>query len=423
MTRCRAAVTTLVIVTTLVAIAPSPAGATPTGSAARRALLLYPAWTAGNGSQAAPPDRSLAEVADAVGPQARRWFWQVSHQQFPGFDVDSAGPLAIEPPRMDVGGQCADLWQADLRDRSNAAARARGLDPAAYDVVVYYFSSFPGCPWPGLASADWAMLNGSVRIGLVVQELAHTLDLGHGLGLSCVDANGVHVTLSTKCTVIGYGDPFNASGSGDGSFSAIQQDDLGWMSGRIADASLTDATYTLAPIEQVAPATQALRVPDGTGTLWLEYRRPIGVDSTMNPMTPMVQVRRQMPEHGRKSILLDLAPDRFVWFNDGGMTAGRSFTSPNTGITITVTSLTESAATIDVRVPTRRVPNVVGQTKAAATRTLQGAEFVVRSASQLDETCEDVGLVMRQSPAGGTVQRLGTAVTIYVGVAPRTGCP
>lgn len=400
----------------------APAGATPTGTAPRKALVLYPTWVAGNGSPAAPPDRSAYDVTNAVGETAKAWFRSVSHGQFPAWDARGMGTFRIAPPRMDSGGVCGGQFIADVKARADAAARYRGVEPANYDVVVYYFSRVGNCPWAGLADPSNVWLNGTIAKGTVVQELGHTLDLGHGLALRCRDASGAVITLGGTCTIVPYGDPFNASGSGEGSFSAIQQDDLGWMTGRIQTAGINGGNYTVAPLESHAVAVQALKVPDGNGTLWIEYRRPIGVDSRMPAGTEGVQVRREMPaEHGRKSILLDMAPGGGFW--DARLPVGRTFTSPYSRVSITVASAGDAGAQIQVRYPMRTVPNVLGKTQSVATQALRNQTFGVRAVSQIDETCDRVGLVMRQSPSGGTQYREGAVVTIYIGKAPSYGCP
>jgi hypothetical protein len=402
----------------------APAVATPTGTAARGALVLYATWDSGNGTHAAPADKSLGEVTGAVGLTARNWFRSVSHGQFPGWNARGMGPVPITPPRMDADGECGGQFQGDVQSRLDAKARASSIDPSKYDVVVYYFSKIRNCDWNGMAGPRLVWLNGTTGVGTVAQELGHTLDLGHGLALVCRDVKGRVVTLSNKCEIVPYGDPFNASGKGIGSFSGIQQDDLGWMTGRIANAGLYGGTFTLAPLESDAVATQVLKVPDGDGTLWLEYRRRVGVDAAaMSAGQEGVQVRREIPNpHGRKSILLDMAPDG-ADFWDARLPVGASFKSPFSSYTIKVVSATDTGAIVEVTVPTKTVPNVVNQNRTTATQTLQGAGFQVRSYDQVDDaTCDHVGLVIRQSPGGGTTAREGAIVSIYVGKPPRTGC-
>ena len=78
-----------------------------------------------------------------------------------------------------------------------------------------------------------------------------------------------------------------------------------------------------------------------------------------------------------------------------------------------------SAVTIDVstgKAPKVTVPDVVGKTQDAATSALQAAGFQVAVVYQQDPT--QVGIVISQSPVGGTKLAQGSTVTITVGTGP-----
>lgn len=61
------------------------------------------------------------------------------------------------------------------------------------------------------------------------------------------------------------------------------------------------------------------------------------------------------------------------------------------------------------------VPDTVGQDDVTATATLEGAGFVVRTVDRPTTDSSQDGIVLRQSPAGGTSARSGSTVTITVG--------
>jgi hypothetical protein len=62
------------------------------------------------------------------------------------------------------------------------------------------------------------------------------------------------------------------------------------------------------------------------------------------------------------------------------------------------------------------VPSVVGFSQSDASATLQAAGFVLgRVALVVDLTCEFIGEVKTQTPAAGTLARLGTAVNVTIG--------
>jgi len=66
------------------------------------------------------------------------------------------------------------------------------------------------------------------------------------------------------------------------------------------------------------------------------------------------------------------------------------------------------------------VPSVVGETQAAAGAALKGAGFKVKTVSQTTTEASQVGLVLRQSPAGGNEAVKGSTVTIAVGALSPT---
>jgi hypothetical protein len=414
--RLTALLTVLAALTTLAGL---PAQAVPTGTAERTALVLPVSWEAGNGSPAAPMDQTLLRVTAQIGAADKHWYQAVSHGQFPGWHARGVGPLTIPAPQMDADGTCAGTFEYDLVAKANAAARAQHIDPADYDTVVYYFSRVIRCPWSGLSDGKLVWLNGTLSTGTTVQELGHTLQLGHGLGLRCQDAAGATVTLSGTCTPIAYGDPFNAMGSGDGSFSAIQQNDLGWLTGRLVDVPVAGGTFTIEPLESDAVAPQVLRLGDSGGTLWIEYRQPIGVDSGLSAASAGVLIRRQLPDLGTKSLLLDLNPATSSDFGDARLPVGTPWTNPFSGATITVTSATAAGATITVKVARAAVPNLVGMTTAQARTALNSRGFTsMASSSYLDTTCTYLGVIGRQSPAAGTSAPLAATVRVYVGAMP-----
>lgn len=409
----------LALVAGLLTAMASPAGAVATGSRERTALVLPVSWTAGNGSPAASPDRSALDIRDAVGKTATNWFRLVSHGQFPGWSAKWTG-VRISAPQMDASGRCDGGFQRDLASKANAAAREVGFDPAAFDTVVYYFAKVANCPWAGLSDGKVVWLNGTISVGTVVQELGHTLQLGHGLAYKCRDQKYRYLSLGGFCEVVAYGDQYNAMGSGVGSFSAIQQWDLGWMERRLVQVGLTGGAFTVAPLEIGDQLTQALRIPDGDGWLWVEYRRKLGVDTPYATQQLGVLVRREIPAQGRKSFLLDMTPDGNFW--DSHLPVGATFTSPNSGWTLRVTSEGERGARVVVTVPKRPVPDVVGMSKDTAAITLQNAGFRSKVIYQLDSTCATLNEVISQTPAGGTSVAQGSTVTIYVGKAPSGGC-
>jgi hypothetical protein len=70
------------------------------------------------------------------------------------------------------------------------------------------------------------------------------------------------------------------------------------------------------------------------------------------------------------------------------------------------------------------VPNLRDDTTTRASSALQAAGLTLGSVgSVVDNTCNNIGTVLSQSPAAGTTQPIGSAVSITIGVKPKNPCP
>lgn len=77
---------------------------------------------------------------------------------------------------------------------------------------------------------------------------------------------------------------------------------------------------------------------------------------------------------------------------------------------------TETTTTVVTTTPARAtVPDAVGQDEVTARSTLEGAGFVVRAVDRTVTDPSQEGIVVRQSPVGGTSAAPGSTVTITVG--------
>jgi hypothetical protein len=388
----------------------------------RTALVVAVNWPEGDGSPAAPADRTMLDLLIQF-ETFNDWYRSVSHSQFFGWEPDGAGPFTIEPPRMGDAGVCT-AFPYDLRSKADRAARTAGFEPDDYAAVVYYFSLVPQCPWSGLSDGRLVWVNGYRSLDeAAIQELGHTLQLGHGLALRCVDDAGTQVALSDTCATVSYGDPYNIMGSGVGSFSAIQQYQLGWLTGRILDVPPGGGTFWLDPIE-VAWGTHVLRLVDGAATLWLEYRQPIGVDSALYPGHAGVLIRRQLPDQGLKSFLLDMTPETSNGYHDARLPVGTTWVNPlgTMKITVTWSGPTGTWVTIESALPI--VPDVRGFPVTTARQVLASAGFAAGATSSVVD-CNNLWLVVGQSPAPGTRAYAGTPVSLRVGARPAAprSCP
>ena len=404
------------------------AQAAPTGSAARSVLVILVDWPGGGGTPAAPADSvtpSLAE--DQISGTDSYWYQAVSYGQFAGWNATATGWYQIATPPLDAWPtpSCSNSFRANIQAEGNSAAEAAGFNIASYAVVMYYFSYVP-CGWGGWTigyNAVW--IDGSMDTAATVHELGHTLGLGHGHALSCLGASGQPVALSSNCTSSEYGDGYDVMGCCEsGSFSAMQKFDLGWMSGREEDVPPAGGTFTLEPLEAITPGLQALRVTDGSQILWLEYRRPVGVDSWLSPSSADgILIHEQLPDAYTSlgSNLLDMTPGSAGGFSDAALPVGTTWADPLGTDVITVNSAGPTGAQVTIASRNPIVPDVVGDSAADALTALHG--FAVTEHFIVDNTCNNINYVISQNPPGGTVATAGSAVSIWVGKRGPYPCP
>ncbi len=226
----------------------------------------------------------------------------------------------------------------------------------------------------------------------LIHELGHNLGLGHAYGLVCTDA-GRRVSFGGTCHSVEYGDSWDAMGHSRASFSVPVLQRLGWAA-HVATAR-ADGSFRIADVEHPGSNLQAVRIPVGHATYWVEYQ-PEHL-TQVGRSTAGVTIRRQVGD-GRVQIL-DAAPGNptALPFPDADLTnaalpVGSSFTTPeNVRITTVATG--------------RRATVHVGFGRTAAVP----AAPVVDYAAQLDG---DRYRVHWQTPADNGQVVLGYRVTV-----------
>jgi hypothetical protein len=144
-----------------------------------------------------------------------------------------------------------------------------------------------------------------------------------------------------------YGDSWDAMGHSRASFSVPVLERLGWA-GRVATAS-SDGSFRIADVEHPGDDLQAVRIPVGRTTYWVEYQPKHLTE--VGRSTAGVTIRRQVGD-GRVQIV-DAAPGNptALPFPDADLTnaalpVGSSFTTPE-DVRIT-TVATGGRATVQV---------------------------------------------------------------------------
>jgi hypothetical protein len=443
---------------------PVRAAAASSVTGSRTALVVTVAL---NGATNLPtPSTVAANVIDASRP----WFEQASHGLFGGYFALKRGPVTVQSaPDLKV---CSGTWLENIGDQANAAIikHEPSLDVnqngnlEEFGAVVYYFATVPKCleksTDPELApngAAGWAdppttsnrvWLNGYSDQREAVHELGHNLGLSHSGSQTCTDPSrhNVQVPLgsSLNCSQDPYGDAFSAMGDhlADG-YSPVQLAQLGWNDGHVATVTASGATshYVLtAPEVSPAGSTEAIRLVDGTTTLWLEYRRPtsqtIHGSTFEQTFTDGLLVRHEQtspagqPLEGSPFLLFMNQTEYPTIFDTDfhpNMVVGQTWVDPLGTMQISLDSANPTSATITIRPaappppPTAQVPNILFLTTADAQSRITAARLSPGIAStEQDTVCDDAGKVIRQTPSAGTTLLRGGRVD-YVVATPATG--
>lgn len=314
-------------------------------------LVILADWTKPDGT-------TPKTVTTVVGKQTATWYADVSHGRLK-LNAHATSWLHIKPPK--------GCDYTTIGNEAQEAASHAGYKPATYTNIMVYFPYLASCHWAGLGYEPGTLtyINGFMTLTVVAHELGHNLGLSHANTVTCTGAQ-----LVSSCTNDEYGNPYDVMGSGDGSFDALQQDQLGWLPGGplVVKKSMK---VTLHPLES-SNGEQAIEVVPNKNTYgdlyYLEYRRPVGADAGYAPSLldgVMVNVS-QMWDYDYSddfgaTWLLQLGPKGAY-----PLPAGSSWIAPE-GITITVDSTAVSGAVVSITFRTQ--PDIPTKLKAVPGRT------------------------------------------------------
>ncbi|HVM20146.1 MAG TPA: hypothetical protein VM307_09315 [Egibacteraceae bacterium] len=291
------------------------------------------------------------------------------------------------------------------------AAAASGVSIGSYTNYVYAFPKVDACPWGGLGSVNGphSWINGKVKMNLYVttHELGHNFGSHHASTLRCTQG-GVRVPLSSSCTVDEYGDPFDIMG-GTGSYSftyhvnSFARRQIGALTTADQQTVTVNGIYTVAAAQLAGGSPRVLRVLRPKGDyFYLEYRRPYGLFDTWATSSPVVNgvsIRIAPNTQRTQSQLIDTVPETTT-FNDAPLAAGRTFTDPTNGISITTLAVGSDSARVRVQVG----PDLVApSTPAGLTAEAAGASAIRLSWSPATDDLEVAGYRVRRGE-----QDLGT---------------
>lgn len=304
-------------------------------------LLMLAQWTA-------PDQVTRAKAQQQMFSDTNAWFRNTSYNKL--------GQSGDVTPWMKIAGPADQKCFADsgsIMSQAKAGATARGYDLTRYTNFVVYFprvtdpaSDCSGYSGWGYIGAAGVWLNGYLDRRTTVHEQGHNYGLLHGHSYFC---SGV---ISGSCSFSDYGDDYDAMGSSSyvGEFTAGEKATLGWMTGRAVRVT-SGSRVTLAPLEATARTVQAaVLVATASRSYWLEYRRPIGNDSSL-PQTAtsgvLVHVRDQSISGDTGSTLLDMRPGQGESAATATLLPGTSWTSPE-GYRLTAGKITAAGISVSV---------------------------------------------------------------------------
>jgi alpha-tubulin suppressor-like RCC1 family protein len=265
--------------------------------------------------------------------------------------------------------------------------------------------------------------NGYLGDGTTTSRLSPVLVRGL-TGISQVSASGASFAVRSDGTLFGWGR--NADGV------------LGMQGGFFVTPA---AVPGLSGVRQVASnGTGTLAVLGAGGTVWAwgdNTHGVLGDGSTTSKLNPeplsLSGVTQVALSIGWNSAAVRSDGTLWTWGDnsDGELGTGNGSTlwipAP-----VQVTALTGvSQVSVGVRdvlaigSPTFAfVPDLSGDTTAQAGQALQAAGLVLGSVAKVvDNSCNNIGTVMRQNPVAGTRAGLGSAVSVTIGTRPATPCP
>jgi len=239
---------------------------------------------------------------------------------------------------------------------ARAQATSAGVDLSGYDHIVHYFPSSPACGWAGVGQVPgrYTWINGA-SASVIAHELGHNFGAHHSSSLSCRDATGARVPMSSTCTISEYGNPFDVMGRGYRHTTAFNKGRMGFLEPANTVSAAADGTFTIAPLEQKSTGVQSLRIPINTSqAYYVEFRQPFGFDNftTTSSVVNGVLINRAPASYStiERPQLIDMVPGTTT-FTDASLTAGKTFTDATAGIRVTLNSLSSAGANVSVDVP------------------------------------------------------------------------
>ncbi|MCB8901551.1 MULTISPECIES: RICIN domain-containing protein [unclassified Streptomyces] len=310
----------------------------------KRALVMATHW-----NDAAPVDPAPVEQATlgAGAPSLRTYLQEVS-----GGSLSLTGDMLTG---VDLGARPAGCESAAILSAARTAARARGVEPDAYDYLFVDISRHSACAWEGLAAmpGNWILSNGvGHKTWMWTHEFGHSSGFQHSDTLKACPAAGSVTTVSGACTVSGGDDPTDTMGGGGMHLYPVDYRQFaGWVPDSQVPRVTATGSYRLGVLGE--SGTQEFRVarPDG-GFLSLEYRRatpPYDDYVATDPLVNGVIVRIVTTGGTVRNRLVDATPGTSTT-DDAPLAAGRTLVDEDADAAVTVCSVGAQGADLRIAV-------------------------------------------------------------------------
>ena len=207
------------------------------------------------------------------------------------------------------------------------AARAAGVDPAAYPHRIYVLPT-NGCPYAGLGTVGGNPSQAWI-LGYCGTADVYGHEFGHNLGMNHASTpTGEYDDLSD---IMGY------SGVGLRQVNEAHKVQMGWVPPARTQAVTSSGTYAISFLETASTQIQTLKIakPDTSEFYYVGYRLPIGYDTILSSnYANRINIHRQ--SSGGNTYFLSSLSD------------GTSFQDAVNGITVTQVSHDTSGGAVSV---------------------------------------------------------------------------
>lgn len=332
--------------------------------------------------------------------------------------------------------------------KADAVAAKAGVDLSGYDHIVYTFplinNNFSVCTWAGFAQIggvrSWSHgAPGYFSLRITGHEMGHNLGLQHAEALRCTNGGQV-VSYSSTCNTISYGDIVEIMDNDPSELRHIapyRAAYLGWMPTSAIKNVTTSGTYTLGNYNDVTQSVRAIRIPTSIAGqyFYLEFRQPSGSFDNFAPTANAVNglIVRLGFDYSLRAItkLLDMTPETTdVSFNEGfrdaALLVGKTFTDDQTGTSITLDSIANGAAQVNVTFTTptcnRAAPTLTIASPQSTTAGTTSPAYSMTLTNHDNAACGPTTFTLGSSlPTGWTAEYVPASVTITPGASYTLG--